>query len=199
MKKLLGLFVLACMFLTIGFASAVYDRPCDAPVDLCEWKTVTGSPLILPLANQNSCGPYVGAYWYNTYWAVNTDTTAICEFTGDSLAETKLYISVDNDIKKCTLTNSKYPEGIELITNYRHVDCAPVDPKNGLLTDLSEYVADGKNTLVCDVHDYGGMTYFDACVVSTGTPSNVVPEFGAIVAVLTVMGALGVFFVVRKQ
>ncbi len=190
MKKLLSIFVLASVFLTLGVVSA----GCAGVQDICQWKTLEGNPLLLPLGNGAGCG-----LTFNTLWPENTDTSARCDFTGYALAQTDLYISIDNDITKCTLTNSKYPNGIDLIVNYEHINCAPVDPQSGLYTDLSAYVADGDNTLVCEVHDYGGVTYFDACVVSTGTTSNVVPEFGTVIGILTLVGALGVFFVVRRK
>ena len=193
MKKLLSLFVLATMLLTVGFASAQpvptvhYDRPC-AGVDLCTWKTVNGASLDLPLGSQDTASCNLD---YNTYWAVNTNTVATCEFNGDNLADVMLYLSIDNDIVSCTLN------GNEVLGFTAHENCAPADPRNGFTKSLT-VINPGKNTLVCTVADRGVMSHFDACVTGTKTIPSV-PEFGAFVGALTVLGALGTFFVVRRK
>ena len=64
MKKLLGLFVLVTILLTIGFASA--GARCDG-ADLCTWS----NPL--PLGSSPSV---CSGLSYNTEWPINTDTTA---------------------------------------------------------------------------------------------------------------------------
>jgi len=188
MKKIFGLFILATMLLTIGFASAsvqLYDRPC-ADVDLCEWKTVTGSPLLMPLGSENGgdCGLY-----YNTFWAAGTDAIATCIFDGTNLENTMLYLSIDNDIIRCTLN------GNEVMGYTSHDNCAPVNPMVGgypiALTPQT-----GTNTLVCEVRDRGGMSHFDACVVGDSTQS--IPEFGLIAMGVAVVGALGIFLYRRK-
>jgi len=180
----------AMVVLLVGFASAtsvLHDRPCGA-VDLCTWKTVSGAPLYLPLGSADNgagCG-----LTYNTEWSLNTNSVATCVFDGSNLDNVMLYLSIDNDIISCTLN------GKEVFGATNHENCAPADPRNGYSTSLSP--VSGQNTLVCEVRDRGVMDHFDACV--TGTPKvPTVPEFGLIAGLTTVLGALGVFFVVRRK
>jgi hypothetical protein len=180
MKRILSLFVLASMLVLVtGFVSAT--EKCGG-ADLCTWSTP------LPLGSEDTgCG-----LTYATEWPVNTNAVATCVFDGADLASALLYVSIDNDVVSCTLN------GNEVMGYTAHENCAPADPMSGLSADLFAYVVEGENTLVCEVHDYGVMTHFDACVV--GTPNvPVVPEFGLIAGLTTVLGALGAFLVMRRK
>ena len=192
MKRLLSLFVLASLLLVVGFASATAvptnNAKCDG-LDLCTW-TTSGTPDYgLPLGSEDNSGCGLN---YVTYWPVNTEATATCVFDGDYLESAMLYLSVDNDIISCTLG------GVEVFEATTHENCAPVDPMDGYSKDISAALFEGENTLVCQVKDRGIMSHFDACVVGEKTTPTV-PEFGTIIGIVTALGALGVFFVVRRN
>jgi hypothetical protein len=163
------------------FASIeVYQRPCGAGVDLCTWNTA------LPLGSTDtaSCG-----LSYNTYWPVNTDTSATCTFDGTNLQNTKLYISIDNDVLNCTLN------GVTVFST-THENCAPADPRNGYTISLTP--ASGSNTLVCNVRDRGTMSHFDSCVV--GQKSTPAPEFPSIaVPFIVAAGAAAFVYAIRRM
>jgi hypothetical protein len=207
MRRVYGLFLLAVMIILVsGYVSAVptahYDRPCDTPKDLCTWTTdisgLTNNPL--PLGS-GSPSDYKCELGWNTLWNVGTETeptyaTATCVFDGSSFNDLMLYISVDNDIISCTLTNAENPNGVEVLGYQKHDGCAPIDPRNGYSAALSPIA--GTNTLVCKVADRGGISHFDACVTGTST-IPAAPEFGPIIGLTTLLGALGLFFYVRKK
>jgi len=170
MKKLLSLLVIGVMIVTIsGLISAVvngdYDRPC-ADVDICTWTTNTSYPDYgLPLGSEDTaqCG-----LDYNTYWPLDTTTTATCVFDGDDLENAMLYISINNDVVSCTLN------GQEVFGSTIHEGCAPVDPRDGFSQDIYSEVSDGTNTLICEVEDRGVMTHFDACVIGDYAPCELI-------------------------
>jgi hypothetical protein len=197
MKKIYGLFMLTMMIVLVsGIVSAAtpapYNRPC-AEVDLCTWTTVsTQATGNLPLGSPDNSNCRLN---FNTYWPVGTNeapslATATCIINSDNVESAILYLSIDNDIINCTLNGEK------VFSATSHENCAPVNPMVGGYSK-SLTIANGRNTLVCTVADRGVMSHFDACVVPTTTPT--VPEFGAVAGVLTVLGALGVFFIVRKK
>lgn len=140
----------------------VYERPCDAPLDICTWTTSGNPDNGLPLGSGYYDGcPLLGD---NTDWPIGSElnpslATATCVFDGDSLDEAMLYVSINNDIIHCTL--NQHP----VFENEFHEGCAPVDPRDGFSTDISDYIDEGTNTLICEVQDRGVMTHFDACVV----------------------------------
>jgi len=196
MRKVYGLVLLVTMIVLVsGFASA-YDRPCDTPKDLCTWTTNLNGPTNnpLPLGSGEENAPQCGLN-HNTFWPIGTQenptqATATCVFDGSNLNDIMLYLSIDNDIVSCTLN------GVEVFGATSHEDCAPADPRNGYSKGLT--VIPGENTLVCTVADRGVMSHFDACVTGTSTTPTV-PEFGPIIGLTTVLGALGLFFFVRKK
>ncbi|MFH1506556.1 MAG: hypothetical protein ABIE94_06240, partial [archaeon] len=130
-----------------------YNRPCGDldPVDLCTWDQT------LPLGSEDvaQCG-----LDYNTYWPIDTDTSATCIFDGTSYGNYDLYISINNDIINCTLN------GDIVFESYEHEGCAEVDPRDGQNVTLSP--TPGTNTLICHMSDRGVMTHFDSCIVGSG-------------------------------
>ena len=147
--------------LVAGSVSAIRcDGDCPPPcadVDICTWTTnIDDGGLVLPLGSEDTaqCGLN-----YNTYWPIFTTATATCEFEGDLLEDAILYVSINNDIVSCELN------GHEVFESIVHEGCAPEDPRGGFSEDISSYVKDGTNELVCEVEDRGVMTHFDACVV----------------------------------
>ncbi|MFH1249060.1 MAG: hypothetical protein V1660_02820 [archaeon] len=178
--------------LLIGFVSAgeevvspSYERPCGTGTDLCTWNKV------LPLGSQNIqyCIDQGFDLKYNTFWALNTDTSAQCTFDGTNLEETQLHISIDNDVIKCTLN------GNTVFENVVHEGCAPVDPRNGYNLDITP--TSGQNTILCEVRDRGDLSHFDACV--TGTVNNDVPEFSSIAALTALIGSTIGFIALRRR
>jgi len=117
-------------------------------LDICTWDKV------LPLGSENCCGCQLD---YNTYWPINTETSATCTFNGDALQQNHLYISIDNDIINCTLN------GNLVFSNQQHEGCAPADPKDGYTVNITP--VSGSNTIICYLRDRGNMTYFDACII----------------------------------
>lgn len=168
-----------------GFASATLSVPqirCGG-TDLCSWSQT------LPLGSPDTgCG-----LTYNTSWPLNTENTATCNFNGNQLENAMLYVSIDNDIVICTLN------GHTVLGPISHENCAPLDPRDGYSADLSQYVTSGSNSLVCVVNDRGIMDHFDACVTGTQVPTPEVPEFGVLIGALTLVSAVGVFFVLRRK
>ncbi len=151
MKNSFKFLVFICMILaTLAVAVQAYDRPC-ASVDLCGWN------VTLPLGSEDnySCG-----LSYNTYWPLNTSTSATCTFNGSLYPYNNLYVSINNDIINCTLN------GVVVFENQQHEGCAPVDPMDGY--NISINATPGTNTLVCNMQDRGGMDHFDSCVVGSG-------------------------------
>jgi hypothetical protein len=55
----------------------------------------------------------------------------------------------------------------------------------------------GENTVTGDIHDNYPVPEFNLNLGVVNVP--LVPEFGAVVGVVTILGALGVFFVVRRK
>jgi hypothetical protein len=133
---------------------ACYLRPCR-DVDLCTWDKG------LPLGSENCCGCQLG---YNTYWPLNTETSATCTFDGSLYQYNDLYISINNDIINCTLN------GNVVFESTQHEGCAEVDPRNEFNIDLTPSA--GQNTLICYIKDRGYMSHFDACVVGTECETN---------------------------
>ncbi|MCX6817786.1 MAG: VWA domain-containing protein [Candidatus Aenigmarchaeota archaeon] len=131
-----------------GTPTCFYQRPCDAPTDICQWNKV------LPLGSENCCGCNLG---FNTYWPLNTQASAECTFTADANMKQKLYISVNNDVIRCTLN------GNVIFENQQHEGCAEINPRNGYTVPISPTA--GVNTIICEINDRGSMTHFDACVV----------------------------------
>jgi len=136
--------------------SPCYIRPCRSPDDLCTWNKG------MPLGSENCCGCQLG---YNTYWPLNTDNSATCTFDGTGLQNTILYVSVNNDVIRCTLN------GNLVFENYEHEGCAPADPRSTSGYSIPISPQSGTNTLVCDVRDDvedpgpNNMAHFDACVI----------------------------------
>jgi hypothetical protein len=195
-RVLMGVFVSLILLSVVSATPTVapYVRPC-AGADICTWTTSGNPDYGLPLGGGEENAPQCGLN-HNTFWlvgsnAVPSDATATCKFNNvDDLNSAMLYLSIDNDIIECTLN------GVKVVDYTSHENCAPVNPMvGGYSTSLN--IKEGENTLVCEVRDRGVMSHFDACVVPTTTP--VVPEFGAVVGVLTVLGAVGVFFVIRRK
>jgi hypothetical protein len=177
------------------FAQELYERPCGTGVDLCAWdKTL---PLGSPDGPYGTNGAFCGLS-YNTLWSVNTTTSATCTFDGTNLQNTKLYISIDNDVINCTLNGVMVPS-----SNITHEYCAPADPRNGSGVPNTGYnisltPASGANTLVCHVRDRGVMSHFDACVV--GQQSTPAPEFPSIaVPFIVAIGAATFVYTLRKM
>jgi len=118
--------------------------------------------------------------FYNTYWAVNSETTVSCTFDGSGFADHDLFVSIDNDIMECTLNG-------DVVMSYTvHENCAPADPRNGFTQDIQSKVVPGTNTLVCRVKDRGVMSHFDACVVGS-EPITPAPEFGSIAVAIAAL------------
>jgi hypothetical protein len=183
MKSRFFILMLA-MVLAVGFASAVtpiyYDRPCGTNIDICTWDK------ILPLGSPDtySCG-----LSYNTFWDLNTQTSATCTFNGNGLENTQLHVSIDNDVIKCTLN------GNTIFENYQHEGCAPADPRDVNGYSLSITPQPGQNSLICTVSDRGSMSHFDACVTAD---ENEVPEFSSITAGIA-LAASGIGFLILRR
>jgi len=150
MKKLLGLFVLATMLLTLGFVSAT-----AAPV--CTSQTVVGGTIY-----QNVI----------TNGVVGADVEVTCN--GVTLPTT-------------SVANGAYS------VNF---DCSVCDYGDAVTVHASKDGLTGDNSGAID------MTWQIPCGIQLDVGIvNVplVPEFGLILGMATALGALGVFFVVRRK
>ncbi len=191
-KKLFGLLVITSMILiSLGFASA---ERCNG-ADICTWTTDKNPDNGLPLGSDNG-GSQCGLYPV-TNWPIETNAIATCVFNGTNLEDATLYISIDNDVLSCTLNGFKIVEAVH------HENCAPANTLNGYKYNIgTSLVVDGENVLTCYIRDTGGVSYFDACLIGEYNENQempVVPEFGTIIALLTAISALGIFFVVRRK
>ncbi len=139
---------------------ACYVR-CDG-LDLCEWDV----QLPMGSVDNSGCG-----LTYFTEWPLNTERTVTCTFDGVQNPESRLYISIDNDVLECHLN------GETIVEDYMHENCAPQDPLDALDGVTSGPTGgvnkqinpqNGSNTLVCRIKDRGVMSHFDACVVGSG-------------------------------
>ncbi|MFH1249055.1 MAG: hypothetical protein V1660_02795 [archaeon] len=188
-KQIMAVLVSVIALSLVGFVSAIdlgtqctpvkYVPACDG-TDICQWS------VTLPLGSLDNSGC---GLTYETYWPINTDTSATCTFDGTNLEGSQLHISIDNDIISCTLN------GDSIISNYLHEGCAPADPRNGYTLDITP--VSGTNTIVCTVKDRGVMSHFDACV--TGTVNNDVPEFSSIAAGIALIGSALGFAALRRR
>jgi len=155
MKKLLSLFVLASLLLTVGFASAA-NPACSSERTLISGVVYHGDDIsnVIPGAS----------------------VLVICHH-GDQENALPAVLTNSNGVYSATF-KSEECDYLDIITVIAEKD------------DLS-----GTNT--------GQVTneYSFSCMKLNAGEVNVpmVPEFGAIVGVLTVMGALGAFFIVRKK
>jgi len=162
--------------------NAQYARPCGDGVDLCQWVQA------MPLGSQDNSGCGLS---YNTYWALNTDTTATCSFDGSLYQGHTLYISIDNDVLSCTLN------GVPIFGPKQHDGCAPADPRNGYVIPISP--TQGSNTLVCEIRDRGVMSHFDACVVGEN-PVTPLPEYSSLAVPMMILLAVpAIAFVIAKR
>ena len=111
MKKTttLGIITTLLIISLLNTASAQYCRPCLQD-DLCTWDNT------LPLGSEDTSGCNLQ---YNTYWPVDTTTTATCTFEGNQYQNYDLFISIDNDIMECTLN------GVRIMGETIHENCAP--------------------------------------------------------------------------
>jgi len=149
MKKLLSLFVLATVLLTVGFVSAT--------VPGCTSQTVVGGTIYQDVITNGIVG-------------ANVEVTC----NGATLYTT-------------SVTDGAYS------VNF---DCSVCDYGDAVTVHATKEGLSGDNSGAVD------MTWQIPCGIQLDVGIvNVplVPEFGAVVAVLTVMGALGAFFVVRRK
>lgn len=154
MKKLLGLFVLATMLLTIGFTSAT-------PV-CATYETTFVSGTITDATNGNV--PVSGA-----------DVTVTCN------GVEKTTTSDVNGGYSVEYASSECDEGDEVSVS------ATYDGLSGNSDSVEWY---SENTQV-------GCLQLIVNVACADVP--LVPEFGAMIGALTVLGALGAFFIVRRK
>lgn len=207
MKKLFGAFVLASVLLTIGFASAVTFES-DANTQYSDddgvswqdsvviaspnsaWKTITGGAWIWssdPVSDNSakygeellfkesfSLEECQQGYHPTGYIEVSADNTYKLYLNGELIgSELGQYTYKD---KEGYILNTalQYGENVLEIeaTNMGFENLNPASNPAGII-----YVGEA----ICETDDFN------------------VPEFGTVIGILTVIGALGVFFVVRRH
>jgi hypothetical protein len=188
MRKILALMILLTTIVSVASAQEIatyHPRPCGGSndinnVDLCTWNET------LPLGSDYSECKDLN---YNTFWPLNTETSATCTFDGSGYEDHTLYISIDNDVIRCTLN------GETVLNEYAHENCAPADPRNGKSVKINPTA--GTNTLTCYVRDRGVMSYFDACVVGE-EPVTHVPEAALAVGLIALLTP-GMIYLARRK
>jgi hypothetical protein len=198
MKKLFGMFILASVLLTIGFASAV-DFVSDANTQYWDGANWQNSVAVSSIP-----GEWVAIT--GGTWVWNADPIpAELQTSGETVTFRKTFelepceegnyvgtidISADNDF---ALSLNGNPIGQESTGSVFG---------NKYTYDISPYLQEGNTlTIVADNWPWNSANPAGIIFVGSATcqPTPSVPEFGGLVAGLTIVGALGVFFVVRRK
>ncbi len=153
MKKVLSLFVVAALLLTVGLVSAQYDPTHGG----CTSQTVVGGTIYQNVVENGIVGANVEVTCNGTTKTATSGTNGA--------------YSVNFDCSVCTYE--------DLVTVHAY--------KDGLTGDNSGEV-DMTYDIPCGIR-------LDIGIINV----PLVPEFGVIVGIVTALGALGVFFIVRRK